>query len=104
MDAVGAKARFKSPSDVAVDNIGNIYVADTSNHRIRKITSEGTVLTVAGMGPWVDETAAGMGGFADGSGDNSMFASPMGVAVDASGNVYVADHENNRIRKITVSP
>jgi sugar lactone lactonase YvrE len=91
-DGTGAAAKFKNPSGVAVDGSGNVYVADTENHRIRKITSEGVVSVLAG---------SGTAGSADGTGASAAFKSPSGVAVDSSGNVYVADTENHRIRKIT---
>ncbi|WP_396217240.1 T9SS type A sorting domain-containing protein [Flavobacterium sp.] len=93
-DGIGATSRFSFPKGVAVDGVGNIYVADTNNNRIRKITSAGVVTTLAG---------SGSSGFADGTGISAQFNSPNGVAVDASGNVYVSDGNNNRIRKITPS-
>jgi len=82
------------PYGIAVDGSGNVYVADTGNHRIRKITPSGAVSTLAG---------AGTAGFADGTGPVARFSGPRGVAVDGSGNVYVADTGNHRIRKITPS-
>ena len=88
----GTAASFWSPQGVAVDASGNVYVADTTNHRIRKITSNGTVTTLAG---------SGSPGFADGQGTAASFRGPSGVAVGESGNVYVADTNNNRIRKVT---
>ncbi len=91
-DGTGSAASFYSPSSVAVDLTGNVYVADTSNSKIRKITSDGVVTTLAGSGSF---------GSADGTGKAASFADPYGVAVDSGGNVYVADTNNNIIRKIT---
>ena len=97
-DGAGTDAQFKYPNDVAVDAEGNVYVADQFNHRIRKITPEGVVSTLAGSGT-TDKGIPG-GGFKDGVGRSARFNSPTGVAVDAEGNLYVADRTNNRIRKI----
>jgi len=91
-DGLGASAQFFGPMDVAVDSAGNVYVADTRNHRIRKITPAGNVTTLAG---------SGTAGFADGLGASAQFSTPNSVAVDSAGNVYVADNQNNRIRRIT---
>jgi streptogramin lyase len=93
-DGKGASARFRYPGGVAVDASGTVYVADSGNNRIRKVTPSGQVTTLAGRGEW---------GFADGKGASARFWSPRGVAVDASGTVYVADSGNNRIRKVTPS-
>ncbi|EOD32239.1 hypothetical protein EMIHUDRAFT_44050, partial [Emiliania huxleyi CCMP1516] len=93
-DGQGAAAHFHNPEDVAVDMLdmyGFVYVADQSNHRIRKIAPDGTVTTLAGSG-----NAA----FADGQGIAAHFHHPAGVAVDGDGCVYVADQSNHRIRKI----
>jgi streptogramin lyase len=91
-DGTGAAARFDYPHGVAVDAAGNVYVADTDNHAIRKISPAGVVTTLAG--------AASNRGSADGPGATAGFNSPYGVAVDAAGNVYVADTSNHLIRKI----
>ena len=90
-DGTNATARFFDPSSVAVDNAGNVYVADTGTSLIRKVTADGVVTTLAG----------GTTGSADGTNSTAQFASPTGVAVDSDGNVYVADLGNHTIRKIT---
>ncbi len=92
-DGTNSAARFYYPSGAAVDNAGNLFVADTSNHTIRKVTPEGVVTTLAG--------SAGLGGSADGTNSTARFFVPNGVAVDSAGNVYVADTGNNKIRKVT---
>ncbi|HXA14382.1 MAG TPA: protease pro-enzyme activation domain-containing protein [Opitutaceae bacterium] len=86
-------ALFNSPSGVATDSTGNIYVADTGNSTIRKITPGGTVTTLAGLG--------GIAGLLDGTGLNALFNHPKDLTVDSAGNVYVADTGNAAIRKIT---
>lgn len=93
-DGAKAAASFYFPNGITMDSNGNIYVADRSNHKIRKITSAGAVSTLAGSGTQ---------GGANGTGPTASFYSPCGVAVDGSGNVYVADEYNHRIRKITAT-
>ena len=92
-DGVGSVARFSFSYALAVDSAGNIYVADGSNHTIRRITPAGIVTTLAGL--------AGNSGSTNGTGSAARFARPTGVAVDSAGTVYVADTGNNTIRKIT---
>ncbi len=92
-DGVGLLARFSRPNGVAVDSAGNLFVADTRNHVIRKISTTGVVTTLAGT--------PGMPGSADGS--TARFNNPSGVAVDSAGNVFVADTGNETIRQISLS-
>src|SRR5437868_6660180 len=91
-DGTGRIARFNYPNAVAVSG-ATVYVGDTYNHTIRKITSNGVVTTFAGT--------AGIPGSADGIGNAAQFYRPFGVAADKAGNVYVADASNSTIRKIT---
>jgi serine/threonine protein kinase/sugar lactone lactonase YvrE len=93
-DGVGPAARFRNPWGVAVDEVGNLLVADMSNDTIRKITPEGLVTTLAGQ--------PGMSGSADGFGNDARFNDPYAVGVDSQGRVYVSDSGNNTIRKITL--
>jgi sugar lactone lactonase YvrE len=90
-NGTGVNAQFNYPEGIAVDATGSIFVVDSENHSIRKITSAGVVSTLAGSAS----------GFADGQGAAANFNFPTGIAVDASGNVFVADTENYKIRKIT---
>ncbi len=92
-DGTGSAARFFWPQSVAVDRAGNVYVADTGNTTIRKVTPAGVVTTLAGL--------AGRVGSADGTGSSAWFNYPAGVAVDSGGSVYVADTYNYTIRKVT---
>ncbi len=91
-DGKGKSALFNSPTKLAIDKNDNIYVADSENHRIRKITPDGTVTTVAGIARF---------GNADGKTSEAQFHSPQGVAVDNKGNIFVADTGNNTIRQIS---
>ena len=90
-DGNAGTAQFNKPGAITVDQQGNVYVAQTLNFSIRKITPSGVVSTLAG----------GSEGYADGSGNAAQFKFPAGLAVDGQGNVYVAD--NTRIRKITAA-
>ncbi len=92
-DGTGTGAQFSSPGGVTVDISGNVYVADTNNHTIRKVTAAGVVTTLAG-----NSTTSGS---ADGTGTAAEFFHPGGVAVDASGNIYVADTGNHLIRRVS---
>ena len=91
-DGLADAAAFNTPSGLAIDAAGNIYVADTGNNTIRKITPQGLVSTLAGNGK---------AGYLDGVATEAQFNGPIGVAVDKAGKVYVADTYNDRIRVIT---
>lgn len=91
-NGTGTAAGFHYPAAVAVDASGNVYVADEGNNLIRKVTSAGVVTTLAGSGAV---------GSANGTGTAASFYDVFGIAVDATGNVYVSDQGNNLIRKIT---
>jgi sugar lactone lactonase YvrE len=90
-DGSGRDARFNSPSGLAIDGQGVLYVADTGNNAVRRITPDGRVATLAGTG---------QSGYRDGPGVEAQFNGPIGVAVDARGRVIVADTYNDRIRAI----
>lgn len=90
-DGPALQAQFNTPSGIALDAAGNVYVADTGNNRIRRIGTDGVVTTLAGDG---------QPGFADGAAAQARFDAPMGVAVGGDGRVFVADTYNDRIRVI----
>jgi hypothetical protein len=92
LDGSADTAEFKFPSGVCIDKSGNLYVADTGNHRIRKISATGTVTTIAGTG---------MAGLKDGTANTAQFDAPHGICIDSKGNLFVSDLNNKRIRKIT---
>ena len=91
-------ASLTHPLDVAVDSTGSIYIADSRNQRIRKVSPDGTITTIAGSGP----TTFGSGGFSGDGGPatSALLNTPNSVAADAAGNVYVSDQNNQRIRKL----
>lgn len=91
-DGIGTAASFSSPSGIAIDSNGVLYVTDYYRSKIRRVTSTGVVTTLAG---------SGVDGNADGTGSSASFDSPYGIAVDSNGNSYVADSRNNKIRKIS---
>lgn len=93
LDGIGTSASFNYPTGIVVDASGDLYVTDSGNHRIRKITSAGVVSTFAGSTQ----------GYLDGLGTTAQFYTPYGICKDISGNLYVTDAENNRIRKISIT-
>ena len=92
-DGAGPTARFLTPTAVTADPAGNIYVADSNNDKIRKLTPDGAVTTLAG--------ATRVTGSSDGPGPVARFSFPRGTALDAAGNLYIADQNNQTIRKLT---
>ncbi len=95
VDGTGPSASFRYPNAVATDSAANVYVADTGNNTVRVITPAGVVSTLAGT--------AGVSGSNDGTGAAASFQGPAGIAVDGTGNVYLADFYNNTIRLITAA-
>lgn len=91
VDGSASTAEFNQPLGLCIDQQGNLYVGDAGDYRIRKITPSGTVTTVAGNGTF---------GLVNGSGQNAEFGGANGMAVDAKGNVYIADAGNHCIREI----
>lgn len=90
------QSSLNKPYGVTVDNSGNLYIADTENNRIRKVDESGTIHTIAGSG-----TSGYSGG--EGPATSAALHTPSGVAVDSSGNLYISDYHNHRIRKVDVT-
>jgi glucose/arabinose dehydrogenase/alpha-tubulin suppressor-like RCC1 family protein/sugar lactone lactonase YvrE len=93
-DASGTSAQFSFPQGIAIDPSGNLLVADTGNHRIRKITPGGVVTTLAG---------SGVPGAQDGPAASARFSSPIGICLDRAGNIYTTDSGSDSIRKLDSS-
>jgi len=106
-DGRGKDAQFYAPSDVAVDGKGNIYVADTLNHAIRKIDASGNVTTLNKLSDRIVEFFGGMvseaGDYNDGPLSEALFNEPTALAIDEKGNLYVSDTGNQRIRYIDLT-
>lgn len=92
-DGTGSEARFNSLHDIGIDPAGNLYVTDSNNSTIRKITPAGVVTTLAGL--------AGTTGYVDGIGSEARFSYPLGLTVNSRGEVYVGDYNNQKVRKIS---
>ena len=92
VDGRGTLAQFRGPESLAIDDAGNLYIAEADNYRIRKVTPDGTVTTVAGNGQQGDR---------DGPADHAQFGYPTGIARDTQGVLYIADRGAHKIRKIT---
>jgi sugar lactone lactonase YvrE len=92
-DGRGTGARFNQPDGIAVDSKGTVFVTDSADNTVRSITADGDVRTLAG--------SPGQSGYKDGTGTDARFARPKGVAIDAKGDLYVADSQNNLIRHLT---
>lgn len=90
-DGLAASAQFYFPNAIAVNSLGEVFVADTNNNKIRKISTTGIVTTFAGS----------TFGFADGTGTNAKFYAPLGIAIDSNNNLFVTDSYNYKVRKIT---
>jgi sugar lactone lactonase YvrE len=95
-DGRGTEARFHTPTAIAVDGRGNLYVCDSGNQTIRKVSPNGFVTTVAGL--------AGSAGNADGVSDSARLSTPGGIVIAADGTIYIADSGNHRIRAARVVP
>jgi glucose/arabinose dehydrogenase len=99
-DGQGESARFYGLADVAVTPDGSLIAIDRINSRIRKVTPDGTVTTIAGVGPVEIEEGTGQIGFLDGPAHEARFNDPQSVLVDSKGIIYVSESFNCRIRRI----
>ncbi len=93
-DGPATEATLNTPAALAVDPMGNVYIADAFNHRIRQIAPDGAITTIAGTG---EAGVTGDGGVAV----DARLRSPLGIAIDGEGSIYIADTYNHRIRKVT---
>lgn len=101
-DGKGEQAQFNEPQGLAIDDEGNLYVADSGNQRIRRVSPEGIVTTLAGSGmEQIENTSYILGGYKDGEGKNAQFNFPLGLAVGKDKTIYVADSFNHCLRRIT---
>jgi sugar lactone lactonase YvrE len=91
-----ASAQLNGPRGIALGSAGDLYIADTNNHRIRRVNPAGVITTVAGTG------TAGIGGDG-GPATSARLSSPLGIAVDLGGNLYIADSGNHRVRQVTAA-
>ena len=98
VDGPTPEAQFRRPAGLAMDAAGNLYVADLKNQRIRKLTPDGQVVTVAGSGP----TGPIQGDYVDGPAHSARFADPIGVGLGPDGRLHVADFGSHRIRAISL--
>ncbi len=94
LDGVGEYAMFSEPRQLILDESDNLYIADTNNHVIRKVTPEGQVSTVIGQ--------AGQAGYQDGDPESALFNRPFGVCINKDGIIYVGDFENQCIRRLAI--
>ena len=93
-------AQLCNPCNVILDNIGNLYISDYGNHRIRKVDTSGIINTIVGIGSSADPN---IGSGDDGPATSALLANPSGIAMDSSGNLYIAEFMNNCIRKVDAS-
>jgi len=100
-DGLGAEARFSAPAGVAAGPGGSVFVADTGNHRLRRVGADGIVSTYAGAATPTDDLGSEVGGHRDGPAAQAQFRYPVGLAMEPSGSIYVADAGNGCVRRIS---